>query len=73
MDGVTGHMASGRRRIARGVEAEPNVVGGAGSLGGRIPRGAGLVLEGRSTDCETAGGALILALEAGGGWLAGGS
>ena len=41
--------------------------GGAGSLGGRIPRGAGLVLEGRSTDCETAGRALILALEAGGG------
>ena len=73
MDGVTGNMASGRRRAARGVVTKSGVMGGTGKLDGRVPRGAGLVLEGRSTDCETAGGALILALEAGTGWLASGS
>ena len=73
MDGVTGNMASGRRRTLRGVDTKSDLMGGAEKLGGRIPRGAGLVLEGRSTNCETAGEALILALEAGVGWLAGGS
>ena len=44
-----------------------------GALGGRTARGAGVVLEGQSTVCETTGEVLILALEAGVGWLAGSS
>ena len=42
-----------------------------GVLDGRTARGAGVVLEGQSTVCETTGKILILALETGVGWLAG--